>query len=366
MDVLILHRDLRWLGGVEAYYAKLANKFSMRVAHFVMGRRPDESGSGSQILRLISDYVRFYAMLGNGRYPVVHVNPSLERKAFLREGIFLLLARLRGKKTVVFIRGWQNEFEKFLESNLWLFRFLYGKSDAFIVLSEDFRKVLQSWGCTAPIHLEVTVADDDTLKDFDIEKTVALRERDDRWRIFFSGRILKVKGVYEVIRTAEILGRKYPAIELVIAGDGEELPGAKRFVEDQGISNVRFMGYVMGEDNINLYKKSHVFCFPTQHGEGFPNVIAEAMAFGLPVVTRGVGGIKDLFIDGKHGFMTQRADPEVFAELVARLYADRALHKQISLHNYDYARSTFLASKAAARLEEIYSGLMGQVPAAAS
>ena len=358
MDVLILHRDLRWLGGVEAYFAKLANKFSMRVTHFVMGRRPDESGSGSQLVRLISDYFRFCSMLRKDRYAVVHVNPSLETKAFLREGIFLLLARLQGKKTVVFIRGWQTQFESFLARNLWLFRLLYGKSDAFIVLAEDFRKVLRSWGCTAPIHLEVTVADDDTLKDFDIEETIALRERDDRWRIFFSGRILKVKGVYEVIRAAEILGRKYPDIELVIAGDGEELPGAKRFVADRNISNVRFTGYVMGDANIDLYKTSHVFCFPTQHGEGFPNVIAEAMAFGLPVITREVGGIKDFFVDGKHGFATQRSDPEAYAELVGRLYADRALCRQISLHNYHYARSTFLASKAAARLEGIYRGLI--------
>jgi glycosyltransferase involved in cell wall biosynthesis len=127
----------------------------------------------------------------------------------------------------------------------------------------------------------------------------------------------------------------------------------RRFVDTTGAENVVFSGYVSGEEKDRLFKTSHMFCMPTYY-EGFPNVVVEAMAVGLPVITRWVGGLKDFFENGKHGFITESKDPRVFAEFMRRLIDDRELYRRISLGNYEFARKHFLASSAAGRLQEIY------------
>lgn len=68
---------------------------------------------------------------------------------------------------------------------------------------------------------------------------------------------------------------------------------------------------------IETFISHDIYCFPT-YGEGMPVSLLEAMAFGFPVVTRPVGGIKDFFENGKHGFLTNSKDPEIFAELIEK------------------------------------------------
>ena len=102
--------------------------------------------------------------------------------------------------------------------------------------------------------------------------------------------------------------------------------------------------------------KIGIACFPT-YGEGLPGSIIEAIAYGLPVITRPVGGLVDFFKNEEHGFITDSLDPNIFADLIERLFLDRELYNRISLSNYQYAQNNFLASNAALRLETIYKEL---------
>ncbi len=354
--ILILHRDLNWLGGIEAYYAKIKDKFSAPVEHFIIGRRPGEKGKATQVFRMLGDYARFVRVLRKGGHEIVHVNPSLEFDALVREAGFLFLARLLGRKTLVFIRGWQKPFEEFINKRVWFFRLLYGKTDAFIVLSEEFKQALRSWGCTQPIYCEVTIADDAILRNFDISAEIAKRQSGP-WRVLFASRIMKAKGIYEVIDAVEKVQKEFPDTALVVAGNGEELEPAKAYVKGKEVPNVEFVGYLRGQEYFDQFSRSHVLCFPTQHGEGMPNVVVEAMALGLPVVTRKVGGIADFFVDGEHGYATMGTDAGEFADYLLRLRKDQKLYAHIARHNYEYARQRFLASNAAKRLEAIYDQL---------
>lgn len=358
MKVLISHPDFKDPGGVANYYRKLRNKFRVPVENFVIGRRPTERGTNSKVWRMWRDYGRFARCLKSEQYDLVHVNPSLDFKSFLRDGIFLLIARKYRISTLVFFRGWQKSFEQTLARNgLWLLKLLYGKANAIIVLSEDFKKVLRTWGFTQPIYREVTIVDDDDLAGFDVHQTLLERERAQKWRVLFLARLVKQKGIYETIEAVSLLQQRYPTLELVVAGDGAELAGAKSLVRERSIPNVTFTGYAAGREKYRLFERVHIFCFPSYYGEGMPNAVAEAMAFGLPVVTRPVGGIADFFQNGVHGFATHSKEPKILADLLERLRADKKLYRDISLHNYHYAQSHFLASRAAERLEQIYNSI---------
>jgi glycosyltransferase involved in cell wall biosynthesis len=358
MKVLILHPDFKETGGVGQYYGKLKGKFTIPIEHYIVGKRPGEKGPWMRIYRSVFDYFRFIKRLANNQIEIVHANPSLDPKSLLRDGIFLLSARIMQRKTILFIRGWSKAFELKMERRgLWIFKVLYGKVNALIVLSAEFKKKLETWGFRQPIYLEVTIADDNALEGFDIHQTLSDRLKSEKWRVLFISRIFKSKGIYETIKAVSILRTKYPAIELIVAGEGGELESVKSFVQELALPNVLFTGFIRGEEKKNILKRAHILSFPSYYGEGLPNTIIESMAFGLPVVTRPVGGIADFFRNEEHGFATTSKDPEVIAGFMERLLLDQELYRRISLFNYKYAQSKFLSSQAAKRLEEIYKSL---------
>lgn len=359
MRVLILHPDFNDPGGVAGYYNKLVGKFKVRVEHHIVGKRPGEKGMLTAVCRMFSDYLSFVASCSKGNFDIIHVNPSFDFKSFIRDGIYILLARVGSRKTVVFFRGWQQPFEVSMRQNApWLFKLMYGRANAFIVLSEEFKRALEGFGCKQPIYREVTVFDDSNISLFDINDALRCRLASQERRIVFLSRIVRGKGIYETIDAVDILRRKFPRCELLVAGQGRELENVKKLARTRGISNVKFLGHVNGTEKTELLQHAHVLCFPTYYGEGLPNAVIEAMAFGIPVVTRPVGGIKDFFINGKHGFCSSSIEPAVYADHMEKLFNDQDLYRQISIYNHEYAKSNFMASQAALRLEKIYSSIV--------
>ena len=79
------------------------------------------------------------------------------------------------------------------------------------------------------------------------------------------------------------------------------------------------------------------------------------MSYGLPVITRPVGGIKDFFQNGKMGFITESKNPYDFAFFIEKIITNSKLRLQISNYNYNYAKEHFWAEKVISRLENIYN-----------
>jgi glycosyltransferase involved in cell wall biosynthesis len=358
MRVLITHPDAR--GGVSNYYRQLHGRFTMPVHHFVVGRTLAERGHLQKTLRRLADYWRFATQLRKNNIDLVHLNPSLDTKSFIREGFFALLARAKKKKVVVFFHGWKKNCEVGIERYfLWIFNWIFGKADALIVLSNENKETLKRWSVEKPIYKEVTVINDNELVGFDIQDTLNNRKNSKRWRILFLARIIKEKGIYEALEAHSLVQRRHPVVELVIAGDGVELDNVKSFVRSHNLHNVTFAGYIKGQEKLRRFQEAHILFLPS-YAEGCPVSVIEAMAFGLPVVTRSVGGVVDFFKNKRNGFITESLDPNVMAELIEKLFEDKNLYEKISLHNYQYAQSHFLASKAALRLEKIYETTFGK------
>jgi len=357
MRVVITHPDAR--GGVSNYYRLLRGRFTVPVHHFIIGRTLGEQGHLQRTVRRLADYWKFRAVLKKNSIDLVHLNPSLDSKSFIREGFFALLARARKKKIIVFFHGWKKPCEVRIERYfLWVFNWFYGKADALIVLSNENKEKLERWGILKPIYKEVTVINDNELAGFDIHDALKKRERSKTRRILFLARIIKEKGIYEAVETFALIQNKHPMTEFVIAGDGAELENVKSFVRQHNFHNVTFAGYIRDEEKRRRFQEAHIFFLPS-YAEGCPVSVIEAMAYGLPVVTRAVGGVVDFFKNEKNGYMSQSLDPHILADHIDTLLEDTKLYKTISLHNYQYAQSHFLASCAALRLEKIYEATFG-------
>jgi len=104
-------------------------------------------------------------------------------------------------------------------------------------------------------------------------------------RIITVGSLKWAKNHELLISAFKIVNEQSPDTELIIVGEGERRPELESLVEKLGISHaVKFMGLQTGSALENLYINSSLFVL-SSHYEGFSMVIAEALSFGLPVVS---------------------------------------------------------------------------------
>jgi glycosyltransferase involved in cell wall biosynthesis len=343
--------ELEHYGGVGSYYKTVRPFLTDKVDLFYIGSR-DEKWLFQVIVRMIRDYILFCRRLRNRDYRLVVLNPSLGRKAIWRDAVFLLMAKLNSKRVIVFIRGWSDGYSRGLR-NIWrrVFCAVYGRADAMIVLANEFRERLEEIGIGAPIFLETTIVENSYL-----EGPLSARRENpgDPFNILFLGRIEKAKGVYITLESYRIIKQSWPLVTLTIAGDGSEFEGVRRYAAENDIADVRFLGFVRGDCKRRSYSEGDCYLFPTCHGEGMPNSVLEAMAMGLPVITRPVGGLRDFFEDTKMGFITESLDPKVYVQFLNRLISDPELCQRIGRYNREYARRRFAAPEVVKRLNGIF------------
>ena len=354
---LLLVPDLSLPGGVASYYNTLELDKTGNVSYFFVNTFKSQSFLGT-IFRLLSNYCRFTFTIIVGKYKIIHINPSLTYKSFYRDSIFIVISRILNRKTLVFFRGWLEEFEKKIkESKIKnnIFKYSYAKADKFIVLSELFKKRLIELGVSSEkeFFIETTVADTTYLSEFNLEKKFL--SFDDKINFLFLSRIVKTKGIYIAIDAYHYFLQKFPCRKstLTIAGDGPELQSVKRYVNKLKISNINFTGYISGDDKKRILQESHILLFPS-YTEGLPNTILEGMLYGMPVISRDTGGIPDIIKQNINGFLTKSLQPEVFTDFLSILSTDNKLYKKIAATNHQIALNKFTREIVRERILKIY------------
>jgi len=115
----------------------------------------------------------------------------------------------------------------------------------------------------------------------------------------------------------------------------------KKLSSELQLKNINFHGYVKGSEKKNQYSTNDIFLYPTYYGEGLPVCVLEAMAMGLPIITRLVGGIGDFVKDGINGYIIKSKNPNDFADKIIDLVNDEDRLLKISKHNTSYSKNTF-------------------------
>lgn len=355
MKILINTVDTSQQGGVANYYNLIRPYLCQDIKYFTVGPRSAEERGLGVLRRFLVDYRDFFLELRTENYDVVLLNPSLLPRSVVRDAIFLLIAKALRKKVIVFFRGWNLRTERIIRKYfLVIFRSIYFRADAFIVLASEFQEKLVEMGFNKKIYQETTTIDDGILNQKDARLDLGrIKNTKKGTNILFLARIDRRKGQYLVLDTFRILKAKYPDVTLTVAGDGPEFDRVKKYAAAEFIDGVEFPGFLQGEKKRAALSNADIYFFPTSYGEGMPNSVLEAMAYGLPIVTRPVGGVRDFFEDGRMGFITESLSCNDFATLVEKLFIDCPLRLEMGKYNRRYARKHWIASKVAHRLEAI-------------
>jgi len=140
----------------------------------------------------------------------------------------------------------------------------------------------------------------------------------------------------------------------VVIGGGPELEEFKIQVEEMGLSSqVSILGEVPNSKIQDYYSISDIFINPT-YTEGFPRVLIEAMASGLPIVTTNAGGIKDILGPKQLNYMSDILDRDKFKELLNSLLNDHQTRNNLISENLEYVKKYSTPNVAKMYIENIF------------
>lgn len=131
--------------------------------------------------------------------------------------------------------------------------------------------------------------------------------------IIFCGRLSEEKGIGYLIDAVSLLKREGLRPRLLVIGDGPLLPDIRAAIRDKGIEDrVSLLGE-RPHSEVSLYIcASDLLCLPSIR-EGWPNVVVESLACGVPVVASDVGGVPEIVTSPKFGTLVPPRDHEALA-----------------------------------------------------
>lgn len=357
-SVLVFYRDSKWFGGVVNFIDTLRRTFSdeIQCEQFKIGRRTGALGWLLRPLSPLFDAIRLLFLLTTRRYDAYHVNPSLNSSSLFRDGLFMLVLRLlRARNVLAVFHGWSELVQQKIERSTvqrFLFRTAFGYADHVLVLAEDFRCWLIRMGFDeSRVHVFTTMFDSS-----DFESLRATKRHNDS-QILFLSRLVREKGVYELVDAFRALSADYPDLRLVFAGTGPDEAGLMQYVADRELTDrTEFLGYVRGADKVKAFAAAGIFVFPTYYGEGCPVSLLEAMAAGLPVITTPVGGIPHVVSDGINGILLDKVTPDSVERAIRRLLADEPLRRRLGERSAADAWSKYSAPVVTRMFEKLYAG----------
>ena len=154
--------------------------------------------------------------------------------------------------------------------------------------------------------------------------------RTDAPRLLIACRQDEEKGSGIVVRALPEILRHLPGATLEVLGDGPELSKFRAIAEQLSLSErVTFRGRVNHSEVLEAMARGDVFVYPTAASEGFPKVVLEALASGLPVISTNVSVIPVLLAQGG-GIVLPSRQPHEVAARVVELWSDPARYESMS------------------------------------
>lgn len=148
----------------------------------------------------------------------------------------------------------------------------------------------------------------------------------------FVGRIVKDKGINELVEAFTKLTEKYTGLKLILVGSYEEkLDPVDEVTHQRIINNTSIVntGEMYGDDLLKLYVDADCFVMPS-YREGFPNVVLEAGAMGLPQIVTDINGSREIIIEGENGVIVPPRNTEALYLAMERMLKDKDARKRMA------------------------------------
>ena len=166
--------------------------------------------------------------------------------------------------------------------------------------------------------------------------------------ISFTGRLLKEKGIYQLIDAVKVIRKSNPLVYLLLAGDGDEEDGVREKA-DEGVIPV---GRLEFTDIVAMLKQTDIFCLPSD-SEGFSTSLLEAASCGCYLVTTRRGGAGELLPDESFGTIMEDNRPETVLKTIQQVLDDPEARRIGIAKTFERLKKNFTWDITAQKVEKI-------------
>ena len=165
------------------------------------------------------------------------------------------------------------------------------------------------------------------------------------------------KGFEYLLRAARDLCVAFPALKIVMVGDGPDRQAIEEMIQRFGLlSNVILAG--QHSDMPGIYAAMDIFVLPSLN-EGLPMTILEAMAASKPVIATRVGAIPSVIKDGETGLLVEPGDTQGLRSAVARLLSQPDLCRRIGAAGHNWVSCNYTSEAMALKYRQMYDDILG-------
>lgn len=182
-----------------------------------------------------------------------------------------------------------------------------------------------------------------------------LHIKNDEKVLLFVGRLSLVKRIDILISLTKRLLKDGFKIKTILVGDGEYKDYYKKLAGS--IENIVFVGPVPHTEIQKYFAIADIFVL-TSLSEGLPNVLLEASACGKTIVATNKGGISDIVVHGKTGFLAIPEDVNSFLHYVELLLNDEDLSRRFGRKAYEHVKKEFNWDVIIRKYECLYATLV--------
>ncbi len=153
---------------------------------------------------------------------------------------------------------------------------------------------------------------------------------DGKRNMLFLGRLEKRKGLPFLLEAYAKIKPEMPETRLIVVGGDGGLRGVcERYVAQNRLADVVFVGYVPDEDVPRYFKTADLYCAPNTGGESLGIVLLEAMAAGTPIVASWIEGFADVIRDEQEGLLAPPRDSAALAAALRRMLSDDGMREEM-------------------------------------
>ena len=177
----------------------------------------------------------------------------------------------------------------------------------------------------------------------------------------FVGRLVRDKGINELVRAFSQLNAQYPHTRLLLVGPYEEDLDPLRPETVAAIDNNKAIMAIGSQKDVRPWlATSDAFVFPS-YREGFPNVVIEAGAMGLPSIVNDINGSREIIIDGDNGIIIPPRQTETLRQAMEIFLTDKDMVQKLSRNARPLIASRYEQSYVRRCLKEYYREILNNI-----
>lgn len=255
------------------------------------------------------------------------------------------------------IPGFQERFTKVykligpFEKQIWKY------ADALVANSSGLKKLAEHFYNKREILVIPNGVDSNAFSDEEAAEHVKTKYNDDVVRLLFVSRLIERKGLQFFLPQLDDIKHQCrnvdKSVRLSVVGDGPYREELVRIAKDSNVIDlVEFHGQKSKSELPEYYSQADIFVFPSKK-EGMPNVVLEAMSYGLPVVMTPCEGSEELIHDNGFAVPADR-----FAKYIVKLACDDALREQMGQRSKEIVEESFQWGQAANRYIRVFTKIL--------